>query len=413
MKSPEIRNLVPRAPRYAASPGSGEPVRLQHEANGTADERTRHFGVARLTRAEAKRECGRSPSRCGDRSRSSNRPEHVQLCHRDDRGTFLLRALRQTVSTWPAALLFGLSLTLTVSGCRESSGAGHQLPSSKPSGGTPATSAAVPSAQGDAPAGSSSEQASNAASLVTSSQQPGSVNPEPAWKRTPIYAFLHQPFEEAIQSAPPPGARRPPDVTVTGKSVGKLFEAVRQRWPEIVFVSPRGTLRRPLAELVTELGTMEIELWPEVAPNHVRAFVALAECGYYDGLFFELRLGNRESSGLPRAIGGGSPEANAQETASIGFWLKPEILLPEKARARGIRHQPGSLFCHWLGCFFYIGLTEAPMWDGEYVLFGRVARSLEVGERIFDALGTDANPPQIHRVSIRWQDTGKTLDRLP
>lgn len=412
MKSPESRNPVPRAPRYGALPGSSQSVRLQPEGTGTAAERTRHFRVARWARTAAERQCGTSPSCCGDRSRFSNRPGHDPLPHRDNRGTFSLRALSQILRrTWLAAVLFALSLALTVSGCRESSGAGHPSPSSNPSGGTPA---AVPSAQGDSPAaGLSSEQASNPASLDSSSQQPGSANPEPPWKRTPIYAFLHQPFEEAIQPAPPPAARRPPDVTVTGKSVGKLFEAVRQRWPEIVFVSPRGTLRRPLAELVTELGTMEIELWPEVAPNHVRAFVALAEGGYYDGLFFEMRLGSRESSGLPRAIGGGSPEANAQETASIGFWLKPEILLPEKARARGIRHQPGSLFCHWLGCFFYIGLTEAPMWDGEYVLFGRVSRSLEVAERIFDALGTDANPPQIHRVAIRWQDTGKTLDRLP
>jgi peptidyl-prolyl cis-trans isomerase B (cyclophilin B) len=240
-----------------------------------------------------------------------------------------------------------------------------------------------------------------------------STSDDQSWKQTPIYAFLHQPFEEAIQSSPPVGARRPPDVTVTEKSVGKLFETVRQRWPEIVFVTATGQLKRPLAELDTELGVIEIELWPEVAPNHVRAFVALAECGYYDGLFFELRVGNRGAADVPRAIGGGSPEANALETASIGFWLKPEILLPEKAAARGIRHRPGSVFCHWLGCFFYIGLTEAPMWDGEYVIFGQVRQGLETAERIFDALGEDAHPPQIRRVRIRWQETGKSLKQLP
>lgn len=232
------------------------------------------------------------------------------------------------------------------------------------------------------------------------------------WKQTPIYAFLHQPFEEAVQPMVPPGARRPPDVTVTGKSVGKLFEEIKRRWSAITFATESGTLRQPRAMVETEVGEMEIALWPEIAPNHVRAFVALAESGYYDGLFFELRLGERQQASLPRAIGGGSPEANAQESASIGFWLKPEILLPEQAKARGVRHQPGTLFCHWLGCFFYIGLTEAPMWDGEFVIFGQVERNLNVAEQIFDRLAEESNPPQIRQVRIQWRDTGKALSQL-
>jgi cyclophilin family peptidyl-prolyl cis-trans isomerase len=233
-----------------------------------------------------------------------------------------------------------------------------------------------------------------------------------SWKQSAMYAFLHQPFEEAIQPAVPLGARRPPDVTITGKSVGKLFEEVKRRWSAVTFATETGTLRRPIATVETELGEMDIALWPEVAPNHVRAFVALAECGYYDGLFFEIRLGDRKDSSLPRAIGGGSPEANAQESASIGFWLKPEILRPEQAKARGIRHQAGTVFCHWLGCFFYISLTEAPMWDGEFVIFGEVVRNINVAEQIFDRLAEESNPPQIRQVRIQWHDTGKALNDL-
>lgn len=232
------------------------------------------------------------------------------------------------------------------------------------------------------------------------------------WKQTAIYTFLHQPFEEAIQPTVPLGVRRPPDVTITGKSVGKLFEEVKRRWSEITFATSLGTLRRPMAKVETELGELEIACWPEIAPNHVRAFVALAEIGYYDGLFFEMRLGDRQEANLPRAIGGGSPEANAQASASIGFWLKPEILLPAQAQARGVRHKPGTVFCQWLGCFFYIGLTEAPMWDGEFVIFGEVVRNLNLAELIFDRLAEGSNPPQIRRVRIQWQDTGKALADL-
>ncbi|GBD36658.1 hypothetical protein HRbin36_01785 [bacterium HR36] len=239
-----------------------------------------------------------------------------------------------------------------------------------------------------------------------------SSTPAASWKQTPIYAFLHQPFEEAVQPVVPMGARRPPDVTITGKSVGKLYEEVKRRWSEITFATPSGTLRQPIAVMDTELGELELALRPEIAPNHVRAFVALVESGYYDGLFFEIRLGDRNERALPRAIGGGSPEANAQDAASIGFWLKPEILLPEQAKARGVRHQAGTLFCHWLGCFFYIGLNEAPMWDGEFVIFGEVVRNIEVAERIYDRLGDEGNPPQIRSMRITWRDTGKPVSEL-
>ncbi|MCS7168332.1 MAG: peptidylprolyl isomerase [Gemmatales bacterium] len=259
-----------------------------------------------------------------------------------------------------------------------------------------------------------SHTTSSVSDQATSASAPSELESENArarapWKQTTMYTFLHQPFEDAIQPAPPRGSRRPPDITITGKSVGKLFEEAKRRWPEVSFVTPTGNLRRPIATMETELGEMEITLWPEIAPNHVRAFVVLAELGYYDGLFFEVRVGDRKEGTLPRAIGGGSPEAQGQTSASIGFWLKPEILLPEQARARGIRHQPGTMFCPWLGCFFYIALSEAPMWEGEFVTLGEVVRNLSVAERIFDRLGEESDPPQIRRVTVRWQDTGKSL----
>ena len=41
------------------------------------------------------------------------------------------------------------------------------------------------------------------------------------------------------------------------------------------------------AVLNTDAGAITIALQPELAPNHVRSFVALARAGYYDGLVFE------------------------------------------------------------------------------------------------------------------------------
>ncbi|MDW8223890.1 MAG: peptidylprolyl isomerase [Gemmatales bacterium] len=300
------------------------------------------------------------------------------------------KELTKRISKW----LVGLGVVVAIAGCGEENERAGTLSSQERPGQIHPSAAASVSATNGATSGSAQERWSD----------------EPApWKNSALYAFLHQTLEEASQPVLPLGAQRPPDVTITGKSVGKIFEEVKRRWAEVTFATPSGTLRRPVAVLETECGDMEIALWPEVAPNHVRAFVALAESGYYDGLFFEMRLGERQQDQLPRAIGGGSPQANAQTAASIGLWLKPEILLPEQAKARGVRHQAGTVFCHWLGCFFYIGLNEAPMWDGEFVIFGEVQRNLGVAERIYDRLAEEADPPQIRRMIIRWHDTGKLL----
>src|SRR5262249_49989959 len=48
---------------------------------------------------------------------------------------------------------------------------------------------------------------------------------------------LHQTFAQATTAMPPDGVDRPPDVTMTGKSVGKFYKDVVKRWQDISFVS--------------------------------------------------------------------------------------------------------------------------------------------------------------------------------
>jgi len=238
-------------------------------------------------------------------------------------------------------------------------------------------------------------------------------------RQSPEIAFLHQPFESAIQPHFPQGTRRPPDETVTGKSIGKLYEEVKRLWPSIRFVSPANTALETVATVETDHGNVEIALRPDVAPNHARAFAALAKAGYYDGLFFETRLGNRDLVLQPQAIAGGSPEADGRDASSIGFWLRPEILLPDRAAARGVRHEAGTVFTTMLGCRFYIGLNSAPMWDGDYVIFGYVRSGMDVVRKVYDDLGKESpagtpptNPPLIRKVTISQTDTGKPWPKL-
>src|SRR5260370_20707500 len=132
---------------------------------------------------------------------------------------------------------------------------------------------------------------------------------------------LQQPFLEAVLLEPPDeNELLPPEKTVAGRSVGKMFEAIAGHnggggfWDKIALATPAAKLIRYSANLMTDLGTITIELWPDVASNHVRNFIALAKLGYYNGLGFALAVDqkarvaantnlNNSDEGMPLARG--------------------------------------------------------------------------------------------------------------
>jgi peptidyl-prolyl cis-trans isomerase B (cyclophilin B) len=242
--------------------------------------------------------------------------------------------------------------------------------------------------------------------------QPGPSETLPPSVTKEEMAFLHQSFAQASSRQPPPNSL-PPDTTITGKSTGKIRTEVEKLWPEIRFITPDGKRLKYTAVIDTELGNVEIDLLSDIAPNHVRSFVALARAGYFDGLFFETVIGRPHSKEPPRAVAGAAPEGDGNELGSVGYWLVPEILLPEKAAERGLRHQPGSVGTAASPCRLYICLTEAPMWDGEYTIFGKVTRGMDVVEKMFDQLAQDDRtqppmpPPMIRKVTISTQPLDK------
>src|SRR5436305_1019895 len=72
------------------------------------------------------------------------------------------------------------------------------------------------------------------------------------------------------------------------------------------------------------------------------------------------------------------------DQGSIGYWLKPEF-------TTDVTHEPGVVGAvHTAeedvsGCKFYINLTKAPVLDGNYTVFGKVAAGLEVAAQIRSA----------------------------
>lgn len=212
--------------------------------------------------------------------------------------------------------------------------------------------------------------------------EPGERNPTPTLAvgkpGVPAgFERLHQSFKQATRKDAPRDAR-PPDRTMTGRAVAKVYEDVVRLWDTIKFVKPDGTRLHYSATLDTSMGVIEIALDDERAPNHVRNFIALSRAHYYDGLQFDHILGTETYEELQAGspLGAEDPTKN-----SVGYWLEPEI-------SGAVKHEAGSVgACHGkerntAGCKFYISLTSAPDYDGNYTLFGKVTRGLDVVEKI-------------------------------
>jgi peptidyl-prolyl cis-trans isomerase B (cyclophilin B) len=257
-----------------------------------------------------------------------------------------------------------------------------------------------------APAKAEDEQPAAAAETKSNGQAAASLDPR-----------LHQSFQEATTAEPPGEWQRPPDRTMTNRSVGKLYEQVVRLWDDIRFETPSGKKIAYRAILDTEMGTIEIMLRPDLAPNHVRSFVALARVGYYDGLVFERTI-QEPVEGQPDAkvevIEAGCPVGTGEPGyGSIGYWLKPE-LNSQATHDEGMVGASHGEAADTAACKFYINLCKAPFMDGNYTIFGKVTQGLGTAHKILTLpVRSDPEYPEgdrpvkpviIRKVTIRTEE---------
>jgi cyclophilin family peptidyl-prolyl cis-trans isomerase len=198
------------------------------------------------------------------------------------------------------------------------------------------------------------------------------------------------PFRTAVVLDPPLGEQRPPDQTIAGKNVARIFEQIAGNsmtgglWDQVRFPKS-GKL---LARVKTDQGDIVIELWHDVAPRHVRNFVALAKSGYFDGLKFHRSTRQEQGDKTIAYLEGGCPLGTGEYgNGSIGYWLKPEI----KA---DLKHDEGTVGA-WsskdpesgddlnnASTKFYMTLNKAPWMDGQYTIFGRIVQGMDVAHTI-------------------------------
>jgi cyclophilin family peptidyl-prolyl cis-trans isomerase len=118
-----------------------------------------------------------------------------------------------------------------------------------------------------------------------------------------------------------------------------------------------------------DLGTIRIELLPELAPQTVARFVSLAESGFYDGTHF-----HRVIPGF--MIQGGDPLSKNLDPRDDGAGKTTESLPDEFSaypQVRGTVSLANAGSPRSGGCQFFIVQQDARHLDGSYSTFGRVS----------------------------------------
>ena len=151
-------------------------------------------------------------------------------------------------------------------------------------------------------------------------------------------------------------------------------------------------------------GRMSGELYPDIAPESVGNFVALANSGFYDGLIFPRVIpGFMIQGGDPQGTGMGGP----------GYCIKGEF------RQNGVdnflKHTEGvlsmarSMMPNSAGSQFFIMTSDSPHLDGAYAAFGKVLEGMETAYQIVNTKRDFRDKPLVTQKikSIRVETNGQ------
>ena len=151
-------------------------------------------------------------------------------------------------------------------------------------------------------------------------------------------------------------------------------------------------------------GDVEIELYPKIAPNHVKRFETLANEGKYDGVVFHRVInGFMAQTGDIKFGNSSSPDFNLDLAGTGGSDLpnlKAEF--SDTAHGKGVLSMARSADVDSANSQFFIVFDAAPHLDRGYTAFGKVIKGMEFVDKIKrgdGANGSVENPDKI--ISLR------------
>ena len=136
-------------------------------------------------------------------------------------------------------------------------------------------------------------------------------------------------------------------------------------------------------------GDVEIELYPKIAPNHVKRFEKLANEGKYDGVVFHRVIdGFMAQTGDVKYGNSNSPDFNLDLAGTGGSDL-PNL----KSEFSDVSHGRGTLSAarssdpNSANSQFFICFDSAPHLDRQYSAFGKVTKGMEFIDMVKKGVG--------------------------
>lgn len=138
-------------------------------------------------------------------------------------------------------------------------------------------------------------------------------------------------------------------------------------------------LQNVRARIITNVGEIEVEFYPDDAPIHVFNFITRAESGFYDGTKF-----HRVIPGF--MIQGGDPNTKTDNRSSYGQGGGMANIPHEfnnRTHERGVLSMARvSDVSQGAGTQFFIMHANTPRLDNEYTVFGKAISGLDVVDKI-------------------------------
>ena len=146
---------------------------------------------------------------------------------------------------------------------------------------------------------------------------------------------------------------------------------------------------------INKFGTIEVELYKDIAPITVENFVKLANKGFYNGLTF-----HRIIKGF--MIQGGCPKGNG--TGGPGYCIKGEFAANGVnnpiSHKRGVISMARAMDPNSAGSQFFIMHKDGEFLDGQYAAFGHVTKGIEVVDAVA-GVRTSPNDRPLETVVIK------------
>jgi cyclophilin family peptidyl-prolyl cis-trans isomerase len=164
---------------------------------------------------------------------------------------------------------------------------------------------------------------------------------------------------------------------------------------------PMSDYEGKVAELHTTAGDITIRFFPDVAPNHVKNFIDLAQKGFYNGTKFHRVIpGFMIQGGDPNTISG---DPMTWGTGGSGTNVKAEF--NSVSHKRGIVSMARSNDPNSASSQFFIVVKDSPFLDRQYTAFGQVTKGMDVADKIVNAArdpnDRPNNPTSIKSITIR------------